>query len=250
MFDLARVGKQIKKYRIAADMTQMELAEKMGISFQAVSSWERNETMPDISRMTELAELFHITVDELLDYQDKAKCVEMLMHPQEQEISVKELQELEGIVKPSDVRKYKIKIESVEDIIYLAPFVGREMITEMAGNHKELLTQVEMLILIAPFIERKLMDELVEENLGKFTSIQELVSIVPFISRKTASQAAQLFADQNLTLEDIVSIAPFVNRDIVDKMVIACQHNIKNMQDIIPLAPFVSRDMLQQILNR
>lgn len=35
MFDLARVGKQIKKYRIAADMTQMELAEKMGISFQA-----------------------------------------------------------------------------------------------------------------------------------------------------------------------------------------------------------------------
>lgn len=76
MFDLARVGKQIKKYRIAADMTQMELAEKMGISFQAVSSWERNETMPDISRMTELAELFHITVDELLDYQDKAKCVE------------------------------------------------------------------------------------------------------------------------------------------------------------------------------
>ena len=247
MFDLARVGKQIKKYRIAADMTQMELAEKMGISFQAVSSWERNETMPDISRMTELAELFHITVDELLDYQDKAKCVEMLMHPQEQEISV---QELEGIVKPSDVRKYKIKIESFEDIIYLAPFVGREMITEMAGNHKELLTQVEMLILIAPFIERKLMDELVEENLGKFTSIQELVSIVPFISRKTASQAAQLFADQNLTLEDIVSIAPFVNRDIVDKMVIACQHNIKNMQDIIPLAPFVSRDMLQQILNR
>ena len=221
MFDLARVGKQIKKYRIAADMTQMELAEKMGISFQAVSSWERNETMPDISRMTELAELFHITVDELLDYQDKAKCVEMLMHPQEQEISVKELQELEGIVKPSDVRKYKIKIESFEDIIYLAPFVGREMITEMAGNHKELLTQVEMLILIAPFI-----------------------------SRKTASQAAQLFADQNLTLEDIVSIAPFVNRDIVDKMVIACQHNIKNMQDIIPLAPFVSRDMLQQILNR
>ena len=67
MFDLARVGKQIKKYRIAADMTQMELAEKMGISFQAVSSWERSETMPDISRMTELAELFHITVDELLD---------------------------------------------------------------------------------------------------------------------------------------------------------------------------------------
>ena len=38
MFDLSRVGKQIKKYRINADMTQMELAERMGVSFQAVSS--------------------------------------------------------------------------------------------------------------------------------------------------------------------------------------------------------------------
>lgn len=250
MFDLARVGKQIKKYRIAADMTQMELAEKMGVSFQAVSSWERSETMPDISRLTELAEFFHVTVDELLDYQDKAKCVETLMHPQEQEISVKELQELEGIVKPSDVKKYKIKIESFEDIIYLAPFIGREMVTEMAGSHKELLTRVEMLIFIAPFIEKQLVDELVQENLGKFTSIQDLVSIIPFISRETASQAAQLFTDQNLTIEDIMSIAPFVNRDIVDKMVIACQYNIKNMHDIVPLAPFVSRDILQQILSR
>lgn len=250
MFDLARIGKQIKKYRIAADMTQMELAEKMGVSFQAVSSWERSETMPDISRLTELADFFNISVDELLDYQDKAKRVEVLIHPQEQGISVKELQELEGIVKPSDVKKYKLKIESFEDIIYLAPFLERKMTTEMVNDNRELLNQAEYLPAIAPFIERQLMDDLVREQLGKFTSIQELISIVPFISRETASQAARFFADQSHAIEDIAGIAPFVDRDIVDKMAAACRENIQSVQDIIPLAPFISREILKQLLNR
>ena len=47
-------------------MTQMELADEMNISFQAVSNWERGNSMPDISKLPELAELFGITVDELL----------------------------------------------------------------------------------------------------------------------------------------------------------------------------------------
>ena len=35
MFDLMKAGKQIKRYRISADMTQMELAEKMGVQFSS-----------------------------------------------------------------------------------------------------------------------------------------------------------------------------------------------------------------------
>ena len=39
-------------------MTQMELADRMGISFQVVSNWERGNSMPDISKLPELAEIF------------------------------------------------------------------------------------------------------------------------------------------------------------------------------------------------
>ena len=44
----------------------MELAERLNISFQAVSNWERGNSMPDISKLPELAELFGISIDELL----------------------------------------------------------------------------------------------------------------------------------------------------------------------------------------
>ena len=41
MFDMKQVGKQIADLRKENNMTQMELADKMGVSFQAVSNWER-----------------------------------------------------------------------------------------------------------------------------------------------------------------------------------------------------------------
>ena len=41
MFDMKQIGKKITDLRKAHNMTQMELADKLGISFQAVSNWER-----------------------------------------------------------------------------------------------------------------------------------------------------------------------------------------------------------------
>ena len=61
MFDMKQIGKKITDLRKANNMTQMELADKLGISFQAVSNWERGNTMPDISKLPELAEIFQIS---------------------------------------------------------------------------------------------------------------------------------------------------------------------------------------------
>ncbi len=51
-------------------MTQQELAEHLGISFQAVSSWERGNAMPDIAKLPELARMFSVTVDWLIGSPD------------------------------------------------------------------------------------------------------------------------------------------------------------------------------------
>ena len=61
------VSDSIKKLRKEKGMTQDELAEKLNVTRQAVSNWERGNTMPDISKLPELAEIFHISVDELLN---------------------------------------------------------------------------------------------------------------------------------------------------------------------------------------
>ena len=60
------IGQNIKKLRKNADMTQEELAEILSISSQAVSRWETDSAMPDISLLPLLCSIFNISADELL----------------------------------------------------------------------------------------------------------------------------------------------------------------------------------------
>ena len=66
MFDAVEIGRRISRLRKEKDMTQPALADKMGVSFQAVSNWERGASMPDIGKLPELAEALGVSVDELL----------------------------------------------------------------------------------------------------------------------------------------------------------------------------------------
>lgn len=60
------IGQNIKRFRRNAGMTQEELAEMLSISPQAVSRWETDSAMPDISLIAPLTSIFGVTADELL----------------------------------------------------------------------------------------------------------------------------------------------------------------------------------------
>ncbi len=53
--------------RKQSGLTQNEVAEKLGITFQAVSLWERGETCPDVDKLAELASIYHVSTDWLLN---------------------------------------------------------------------------------------------------------------------------------------------------------------------------------------
>ncbi len=59
------LGKTIQTLRKHKNLTQNELAEKLFVSYQAVSQWENGNTNPDISILPNIADVFGITIDEL-----------------------------------------------------------------------------------------------------------------------------------------------------------------------------------------
>lgn len=59
-------GSMISSLRREKGLTQSELAEKMGVTDKAVSKWERDLSFPDISSLPKLAEIFGLSVDELI----------------------------------------------------------------------------------------------------------------------------------------------------------------------------------------
>lgn len=65
------LGMKITALRKQMGMTQLELAEKMGVTDKAVSKWERDLSCPDVSSLPRLAEIFDVSVDELMQARAK-----------------------------------------------------------------------------------------------------------------------------------------------------------------------------------
>ena len=64
--DQIKIGRFIAQRRKSANLTQLQLAEKLGITDKAISKWERGITMPDTAIMLELCDILGISVNELL----------------------------------------------------------------------------------------------------------------------------------------------------------------------------------------
>lgn len=64
------LGMMIASLRKENGMTQLELAEKMLVTDKAVSKWERDLSCPDLNTIPKLAEVFNISVDELMQVKD------------------------------------------------------------------------------------------------------------------------------------------------------------------------------------
>ena len=64
--DQTKIGRFIAACRKKANLTQLQLADKLGITDKAISKWERGITMPDTSIMLELCDILGISVNELL----------------------------------------------------------------------------------------------------------------------------------------------------------------------------------------
>lgn len=78
------IARNITDLRVSQKMTQLELAEQLNYSDKSVSKWERGDSMPDVSVLVELAEIFGVTLDYLV-HEDhpkpKAKPDELPMDP-------------------------------------------------------------------------------------------------------------------------------------------------------------------------
>ena len=65
--DTLKIGRYIQRLRKTAGMTQKELADRLNVSFQAVSKWENGDALPDTGLLLELCDALNTTVDKLLN---------------------------------------------------------------------------------------------------------------------------------------------------------------------------------------
>ena len=74
--DNEKIGKYIKKKRKEKGLTQQKLGDMVGVSFKAVSKWECGNSIPDIVVLKKVCDVLEISIDELLNAQDKKGLVQ------------------------------------------------------------------------------------------------------------------------------------------------------------------------------
>ena len=70
------LGNSLFNARKKSGLSQEDVAEKLGVSRQTISKWETDETLPDIRQSKKLAVLYHLTLDELIDFDADVKEIE------------------------------------------------------------------------------------------------------------------------------------------------------------------------------
>ena len=215
MIDMKLIGKEITDLRKAHNMTQMELADKVGISFQAVSNWERGNTMPDISKLPELAEIFHISVDELL--KGKSSLVTAVLddtvdtYIEEGKVTEQEIADTLPILKPEQAKKIleKADVSKFHDISSFLPFMDSDVLAEIAMEYVAQGNSVDELL---PFLDEEDVNELATKALERGDSIDEYL---PFMDEDAVNELAIKALERGDSIDEYL---PFMDEDDVTQL--------------------------------
>ena len=116
------IGKRIAALRKEKGLTQEELAQHMGVSGQAVSKWENDQTCPDISALPKLARLLGVTVDELLEGKEETPAV-WVLPPAER----KDLKDMMLRVTVDSADGDRVRVNLPMALVEVAMEIGMEM---------------------------------------------------------------------------------------------------------------------------
>ena len=256
MFDTQKTGEIIAQYRRQKNMTQMELAEEMSVSFQAVSSWERGNTMPDISRLPQLCSILGISIDQLLGDNPYLPTVHQLLEPQQNSaIPAQHLIDLEPAIKPRDLsemihqNREGMFFESFDQLLQLIPFLTQEDAEALVRAHRPLITSLADFAMIAPMLSTELVLEIVDQLPMENVSSTTCLLLAPFIGPERMQRLLEQSPAVLESGETVAQLAPFVARDYLHRILSQRQFSF-SQEELFLLAPFVEQPLLQQMVEQ
>lgn len=284
MFDTMSIAKRIKQARIAKNMTQLQLADAMGVSYQAVSNWERGNSMPDISKLADLCTTLGLTVNELLGMEETTTAA-VTKAMEKEELTVEELKEVAPMLPPEQVTEFVQKLETMDQkregkcqwILSknggVKVHIGRKHTDKQQERKAGKKMDLSAIMSLAPFLDEAYLGNLVEET--ETEDLSELVSLAPFLSASSLqkmvarcqgtkdfgtimslapfldSQTLDALAEE-LVVDDLwqaVSLAPFLSQSSLDKLVRHCEAD-DDEDALVSLAPFLSQEALRALADR
>lgn len=105
------LGEQIKKLRIAKNLSQVQLAHHLGVTKQSISNWENNNILPSIEMLKKIAQFFTCSTDYLLELDAGRVFIETTNLSLEQTAHIQQL-----IIDIEQLNKYLSEVAATQEL--------------------------------------------------------------------------------------------------------------------------------------
>lgn len=190
MFNAMKFGGYLSKLRKNADMTQSELANKLKLTRQSISSYERGDSFPDVSILVLIADIFAITLDELINSGEPTKGEADIL---------------------GSVAKGNCYIPStdISDILGVAPLLKPSVLEKLS---KELLGQgidISSLLSLVEYLNDESVSKLIENITFETIDDELLKKLIPLLDEKSKSTVFQKILDGEMDWHFIKILIPY-----------------------------------------
>lgn len=199
MFDMKKFSIFLSEKRKNKNITQGQLADMVGVSHQAVSKWERGESMPEISKLASLSDAISVPTDEIL----------AAMHNDEESDDCAE--------KYLDDRYFALLDKTlVGDVYELAPHLSPETLSK-AITEIVVSKGSEIASVLFQFADEKVLSQ-VAERVFEMECTKGRAHLMPYLSEKTLTKVV-LNKYANGEIKVLASLMPMIKNEKVADMV-------------------------------
>jgi len=190
MFDVTKFGGYLSRLRKNADMTQSELADRINVTRQAISRYEKGYCFPDVSVLVLLAEIFDVTIDELINSGEPTKG---------------ETKILGNVAKGNS----DIVAEDFRDILNLAPVLKPSILTKLSENYKKHGIDISSIVELAEYINDEAVILLMENADCKSINDELLKKLLPLLDIESKSMIFEKIIDGEMDWHFIETLLPY-----------------------------------------
>ena len=171
-------------------MTQNEVAEKLNLSRQAISKYERGETFPDISVLVMIAELFGVTLDGLINFGEPTKGES-------------------SILKNIANGNADVVAENISDVVNLAPLLKPSVLNRLSQKLGEQGIDISDIVILAEYLNDETVMKLVENASCNEISEEILEKFIPMLNVRSKEVIFQKILDGEMDWHFIKALLPY-----------------------------------------
>ncbi|MBQ8641486.1 MAG: helix-turn-helix transcriptional regulator [Clostridia bacterium] len=165
MFSTQKFGGYLSRLRKERDMTQSELADKLNLTRQAISKYETGDSFPDVSVLVNIANIFHVTLDELIRSGEPTVGEAAILsttarnEPTAIAQNIEDIRGIAPLLKPSVLERASVGLArrgiDVTHIVELSEFLNDKTVIAMLENATDVEASDELVSRLIPFMDEK-----------------------------------------------------------------------------------------------